>query len=184
MKKNTASQVIAAQLVSATDGSAVTSGTTDVYVTGNGGTQASTGTATHEGNGCWSYLPSQAETNYDHIAFTFVNASAINATVQVYTSYPQTGDSFTRLGAPAGASIAADIDAVPTAAENADKKLGRNIMGGSDGGRTESEALCFLRNKVDAENGFVYETDDTTVAWSFTSTTNPLAQPITVIDPA
>jgi ribosomal protein S2 len=29
--------------------------------------------------------------------------------VQVYTSFPQTGDNFARLGAPAGASISADI---------------------------------------------------------------------------
>lgn len=95
MKKNVASQVIVAQLVSATDGSAVTSGTTTVYVLGDGGTQATgTGTVTHEGNGCWSYVPSQAETNYDHIAFTFANTSAVSVTVQVYTTFPQTGDTY------------------------------------------------------------------------------------------
>lgn len=113
MRKNTASQTIGAQLVSATDGSAVTSGTTTVYVTGDGGTQAAgAGTVAHEGNGYWSYAPTQAETNFDHVAFTFVNASAITTTVQVYTSYPQSGDSYARLGAPAGASIAADIAAI------------------------------------------------------------------------
>lgn len=113
MRKNTASQTIGAQLVSATDGSAVTTGTTTVYVTGDGGTQAEgAGTVAHEGNGYWSYAPTQAETNFDHVAFTFVNSSAIAATVQVYTSYPQSGDSYARLGAPAGASIAADIAAI------------------------------------------------------------------------
>ncbi|HEX7114977.1 MAG TPA: hypothetical protein VF193_07580, partial [Steroidobacter sp.] len=45
-------------------------------------------------------------------AFTFVNSSAIAVTVQVYTTYPQSGDSYARLGAPAGASIAADIAAI------------------------------------------------------------------------
>jgi hypothetical protein len=85
MRKNTASQTIGAQLIATADGSAVTSGTTTVYVTGDGGTQASSGTAVHEGNGYWSYTPSQAETNYSHVAFTFVNSSAISATVQVYT---------------------------------------------------------------------------------------------------
>lgn len=84
MRKNVASQVISAQLISSTDGSAVTSGTTTVYVCGDGGTQTSGGTATHEGQGLWSFLPSQADTNYNHVTFTFVNSSAISTTVQVY----------------------------------------------------------------------------------------------------
>lgn len=116
MKKNVASQVIGAQLFTAA-GVAVTSGTTTVYVTGDGGTQASTGTATHEGQGFWSYLPSQAETNFDHVAFTFVNASAVPVTVQAYPTFPQTGDAFARLGAPAGASISADIATKATPAQ-------------------------------------------------------------------
>jgi hypothetical protein len=118
MKKNVASQVVGAQLVSATDGSAVTSGTTTVYVTGDAGTQAAgsvgSGAATHEGQGFWTYAPSQSETNYDHVAFTFTNASAVPVTVQIYTSFPQTGDSYARLGAPAGASVSADVAAVKT----------------------------------------------------------------------
>lgn len=116
MKKNQSGQVVVAQLVSKTDGSAVTSGTTTVYVLGDGGTQATgsvgSGAATHEGNGVWSYAPAQAESNYDHVAFTFVNTNAVNATVQIYTSFPQTGDNYARIGAPAGASVSADIAAV------------------------------------------------------------------------
>ena len=110
MKKNIAGQSIGAQLVSKTDGSAVTTGTTTIYVTGDAGTQAvgsvGAGACTHEGNGYWSYAPAQAETNYTLLAFTFVNAAACNATIQVETSYPQTGDSFTTLGA-AGAGLTA-----------------------------------------------------------------------------
>ena len=102
MKKNVASQVIGAQMCSATDGSAFT-GTVTVYVTGDGGTQGLGGTAsgvcTHEGNGCHTYVPTQAETNYDHIAFTFIGTGAIPVTVQLYTEFPQTGDSFARIGA-------------------------------------------------------------------------------------
>lgn len=92
MRKNVGSQVICAQLNSKTDGSAVTSGTTTVYVLGDGGTQASGGgTVAHEGQGCWSYVPTQAETNYNHVAFTFVNSTAISQTVQVYpVSYDPT----------------------------------------------------------------------------------------------
>lgn len=102
-------------MVSATDGSAFT-GSVTVYVTGAGGTQAigsvGSGACTHEGNGFHTYLPSQAETNYDHIAFTFIGTGAVPATVQVFTGYPQTGDNYARLGSPAGASISADIAAV------------------------------------------------------------------------
>lgn len=98
MKKNIAGQVIGAQLVSKTDGGPVTTGTTTVYVTGDGGVQAigsvGGGACTHEGNGYWTYTPSQAETNYNLIAFTFVNATACNASIQAETSFPQTGDSY------------------------------------------------------------------------------------------
>ena len=117
MKKNVASQVVGCQMVSATDGSAFT-GSVTVSVTGDGGTQATgsvgSGACTHEGNGFHTYAPAQAETNYDHVAFTFTGTGAIPATVQIYTSFPQTGDNFVRLGAPAGASISADIAAVKT----------------------------------------------------------------------
>lgn len=89
MIKNTASQKIGAQLVSATDGSEFT-GSVTVYVCGDAGTQAAgsvgSGACTHEGHGYHTYAPAQAETNYDLIAFTFVGTGAITTTVQVYTS--------------------------------------------------------------------------------------------------
>lgn len=109
MKKNTASQVVGAQMVSATDGSAFT-GSVTVSVTGDAGTQAAgsvgAGACTHEGNGYHTYAPAQAETNYDLVAFTFTGTGAVPATVQIYTSFPQTGDSFARIGAN-GASLTA-----------------------------------------------------------------------------
>lgn len=115
MKKNVASQVVGAQMVSASDGSAFT-GPVTCHVTGDGGTQATgsvgSGACTHEGNGFHTYAPAQAETNYDHVAFTFVGTGAVPATVQIYTTFPQTGDNFARLGAPVGASVSADIAAV------------------------------------------------------------------------
>lgn len=113
MKKNVASQSIGAQMVTAADGTAFT-GAVSVLVTLDNGTQTSgAGTApAHEGNGYHSYTPTQAETNGDHIAFTFTGTGAIPATVQVYTGFPQTGDNFARLGAPAGASVSADVAAV------------------------------------------------------------------------
>lgn len=111
MLKNTSGQSVGAQMVSASDGSAFT-GSVTVYVTVDRGTQAvgsvGSGACAHEGNGCHTYGPDQAETNGDHIAFTFVGTGAVPQTVQVYT---RAGDAFTRLGAPAGASVSADIAA-------------------------------------------------------------------------
>ena len=102
MKKNVASQKIGAQMCSATDGSAFT-GTVTVYVTLDAGTQAigtvGSGICTHEGNGYHTYAPSQAETNGDLAAYTFIGTGAIPSTVQVYTTFPQTGDSFGLIGA-------------------------------------------------------------------------------------
>lgn len=96
MRRNVSGQFIGCQLVSKTDGSAVTTGTTTVYVTGDAGTQSAgsvgSGACTHEGQGFWTYAPAQAETNYTHVAFTFVNTSACNVTVQVFpTSYDASG---------------------------------------------------------------------------------------------
>lgn len=57
-------------------------GTVTVYVTGDGGTQAigtvGSGLATHEGNGYYTYRPSQAETNFASVAFTFTGTGAIS----------------------------------------------------------------------------------------------------------
>lgn len=123
MKKNVSGQVIGAQCITASDGSAFT-GSVTCYVTGDGGTQAvgsvSSGACAHEGNGFQTYAPAQAETNYDHIGYTFIGTGMIPATIQVYTTFPQTGDSYARLGAPAGASVSADIAVVD---ENVDSVL-------------------------------------------------------------
>lgn len=86
MRKNVANQKVAAQLVSLSDGSNVTSGTTTVYVTIDDGVQTSIGTATHKGNGCWTVDTGvAANTNGNHLAFTWVNSSAVSVTSNVYT---------------------------------------------------------------------------------------------------
>lgn len=130
MLRNTAGQTIGAQLLTAADGTAFT-GAVTVYVTGDGGTQAvgsvGSGACVHEGNGYHSYAPAQAETNYAHVAFTFVGTGAAPATVQVYT---KAGDAFTRLGAPVGASIAADIAAVQSDADNIQTRLPAALVSG------------------------------------------------------
>lgn len=85
MRKNVAGQYVGFQMVSATDGSAVTAGTPTVYVTLDGGTQTTgAGTSTHEGNGQWSYAPTQAETNGDHVIFTMAISGAISQGAQAW----------------------------------------------------------------------------------------------------
>lgn len=83
-----------------------------------------------------------------------------------------------------GAS-AIDAAALATDAtvEIADALLGRNIAGGSTGGRTVSEALYPLRNRSLIEGSVltVYTVDDTTSSWTATVSTGTL--PIAGIDP-
>jgi len=88
MLRNVAGQAIGSQVLNLTTGQAFT-GVVTVYVTGDGGTQGigvvGGGLATAEGNGYYTYTPSQPETNYHLVAFTFVGVGAIPATVQVAT---------------------------------------------------------------------------------------------------
>jgi hypothetical protein len=88
LTRNVAGQKIGVQMVSLGTGAAFT-GTVTVYVTGNALTQAigtvGSGVCTHEGNGYHTYAPSQAETAYGLVAFTFVASGALTQTVQVYT---------------------------------------------------------------------------------------------------
>ena len=84
---------------------------------------------------------------------------------------------------PASPAAVGDI---PTAVENADALLGRNVSGGSSTGRTVKQALHVLRNKsaVAAGTLTVYDTDDATSSWTATVSSDAAADPITGIDPA
>ena len=96
MKKNVASQAIGAQMITAADGTAFTGAVSVLYTIDNGTQTAGAGTApAHEGNGYHSYTPTQAETNGDHVAFTFTGTGAIPATIQVFTRFPQSVDNAT-----------------------------------------------------------------------------------------
>jgi len=98
VKKNVASQSIGAEMITSADGTAFT-GSVSVLVTKDNGTQTAGGATApaHEGNGYHSYSPTQAETNADHIAFTFTGSGAIPATVQLFTNFPQTVDNDTKI---------------------------------------------------------------------------------------
>jgi hypothetical protein len=102
------------------DGSDFT-GAVTCYVTGDGGTQAAgsvgSGACVHEGNGFHTYAPAQAETNYDHVAFTFKAAGAVTATIQVYPNFPQTVDIQTRLPAAlVGGRMDSNLSAIDNSA--------------------------------------------------------------------
>lgn len=163
--KNTGSQKIGAQMVTAADGTAFT-GSVTVYVCGDAGTQAvgsvGSGACTHEGNGYHTYAPAQSETNYDLVAFTFIGTGAIPATVQVFTT------------------VVNDI---------ADAILARDIGSGSNAGsseeRTVRSALRVLRNKSTISGGTltVYAENDSTSMWTAAMTGTAGADPITAMDP-
>ena len=88
MRKNVAGQMISVQMVD-TDGVAFTSNVT-CYVDVDDGGQAlgqgtsPSGSCEHKGNGSHKYFPTQAETNGDHIAFTFTGSGALPVTINVY----------------------------------------------------------------------------------------------------
>lgn len=178
MKRNTSGQTVSAVLVSKTDGSAVTTGTTTCYVQVDGGSQAAgsvgSGAATHDGNGQWTYSPAQAETDGAHVRFVFVNSNAVPAMVQVYPSFPQTGDNYSSDGrnGVADAVLLRDWTAISGV--------------GSAPARCLLKAARFLRNKWGpggAGEIDVYEEDDTTVSHSLAVSTDASADPITGVDP-
>ena len=88
MFRNVANQNIGSQLITKADGSPF-SGIALVVIDGDGNGQISSSGIgpTSAGHGYYNYQPTQAETNYSHIAFTFYDAAglAIPSTIQVDT---------------------------------------------------------------------------------------------------
>lgn len=160
MKKNVASQKIGAQMVSASDGSAFT-GSVTVYVTIDAGTQGAgsvgSGACTHEGNGYHTYAPAQAETNGDLVAFTFIGTGAVPASVQVYTSFPQTGDAYaeTQNGTYGLSAIETLVDGLETAAtaiEADTQDIQSRIPAALVGGRIDANMGAISADSVAADN--------------------------------
>jgi hypothetical protein len=85
---------------------------------------------------------------------------------------------------PAAPAATGDI---PTATQNADALLNRDMSAVSDtNARSPLNALRVLRNKIDTTGGTltVSKEDDTTEAWTAALTSNASADPITGVDPA
>jgi hypothetical protein len=83
MKKNVASQITGAEMITISDGSYFT-GSVTVYVKTDSGAQAlgatASGVCTSEGHGLYTYVPSQAETNGEKLFVTFCGAGAVYVT--------------------------------------------------------------------------------------------------------
>jgi len=86
--RNTAGQKIGAQLANATDGSPYTTGPVSAFITLDAGTQTAGagGTCVHEGEGYWTYSPSQTETDGILCAYTFIGTGAVPQTIQVFST--------------------------------------------------------------------------------------------------
>lgn len=150
MLKNVTGQNITALLLD-TDGAAVTTGTTTVYVNGDAGGQASMGTATHGANGEWTIDVTQAETNYDDIGFTWVNTGAVTVHQHVFTdkAYDAVGTAQADLDIITGAAgVVLDADAI-TAAKIADNAfLAVNFAAASlDGKGDWNTVVCLSRRE-------------------------------------
>ena len=146
------------------------------------------------------------------IAAGFKKLFDVASPVFTLASVNQTGDGYARLGAPAGASTAADIAAVNAKTTNlpgspaavgsamtltsgertsvADALLDRDMSTGTDSGsptvRTVRQALRFNRNKVViADDGTmtVYKENDATASWTAQVTQTP-GDPVSAMDPA
>lgn len=85
----------------------------------------------------------------------------------------------------ASADLDTQLAALPTAVENADALIGRNIEGGSSSGRTVAQALAFIRNKwsISAGTLTVCGVDDSTTSWT-AAVTQTSGNPVSAVDPA
>jgi hypothetical protein len=121
----------------------------------------------------------------DQLVFTTANKVDSRA----FTVDDKTGYAIGTGGIAAAAFASGAIDAAAlaadAAAEIADKILGRNLAGGSDGTRTVQDALRILRNKRVISGGTltVMIEDDATPAWTAAIETTA-GNPVSSVDPA
>lgn len=170
MIRNLAGQSAGAQMISASTGAAFV-GTVTVYVTLDAGVQVigsvGSGICTAEGNGYFSYRPSQEETDAAVCVFTFIGSGAIPASIQ----YPTITQA--QQAAIVGSSVAG---AVSVEAICADAALELNIImaGGTLTANQASVILGKLNRLFDnwnADKSTIYSVDLTT--YTLTTGLNP-----------
>lgn len=182
-------------LVDDTDGKTPETGVTisagDMKVSKNGAAEANHGgTLTELAGGDYYYEASSGEVDtLGYLTGRIVKAGirTFRMAAQVVAVDPRGANlGLTNLDAAVSSRLAtAGYTAPPTAVQNADALLGRNLAGGSDGGRTVKDALRASRNRriIAAGTLTVYAEDDATPAWTAAVTTNA-GNPISEIDPA
>jgi len=103
-----------------------------LYIDGSSNTVDDTNPA-ELGHGYYAFDLAQAETNGDNIIMDVVsstsNIQVIGCPGAVWTTIAQSGDSYARLGAPAGASVSADIAGVKTDTGNIYTDTHTTILG-------------------------------------------------------
>lgn len=140
--------------------------------------------------------PAGASVSADIAAVKADTAATLVDTAEIGTA----GAGLTALASAANlATVDANVDAIlvdtgttipaaiPTATENADALLNRDMSAVSDtNARSPLNALRLLRNKysISGTTLTVTKEDDTTSAWTSTLTTNASAEPVTGSDPA
>lgn len=120
LRKNTAGQFLYFAGINATTGAALTGATFSVRRAIDGTFAAGGGTITEDtGLGFYKCALTQADTNGNDLAFFFTATNAIPVCINALTTATdpstdttQTGDAYARLGAPAGASVSADVAAI------------------------------------------------------------------------
>lgn len=212
-KKNTGVTGFTFVLLSATDGSVVTTGTPAIYVTKDGGTQASlAGAAVHEGNGQWSFNLTATEMNADVVGLlitetgsiatshTLLTDTSIVSDVKAETATILTDTNELQGDWTDGGRLDLILDQIladtgtdgvaisaTTANQVADAILNRDMSAVSDtNARTLLNAARFLRNKYSVAGSTLTVTkeDDSTSAWTSTLTSDAAADPVTGSDPA
>lgn len=138
-------------------------------------------------------------TGYDGTNNIIPQVTTVTGDVLGFTGGMTTGGMARLFTADSGTSYAAAVDGsvVKEIVDNgaatvvsqeaiADVILGRNIAGGSNGGRTVTDALRPLRNRWTVAGGTYtsYEEDDVTVAWTGSVSSVAGAAPLTGNDPA
>ncbi len=152
---------------------------TDIKLVANGAASANknSGGATHRVNGIYGVTFDATDTAAVGELEVSVNVSGALIVFDTFTVVEEV---------VYDALYAASATGVPTGNENADALLARNVAGGSSSGRLVKEALYFLRNKWTVATGTltVYQTDDTTSAWTASVSSDASADPIVGNDPS
>jgi hypothetical protein len=126
-------------------------------------------------------LPSDPADASD-IAASFTSIASTLTTMAAYIDTEVAAIKAKTDNLPAAPAATGDI---PTAVQNADALLGRNIAGGSNGSRDVTSALRAIRNKVNVSASAitVYQENDTDEAWTGTATRTAGLEPLQTVDP-